>query len=103
MTDMRDNIARIVADEKNGGDPYDIAEDIMAALPGMVAPLVWRDTHGVWRAKTPWGDYKVYGRILTLPLPMKPQRVYSGEAESKAAAQAHHAAAVVGAFTGSKQ
>jgi len=102
MTDLRDKIAAVIW-ENDRARVACVADAIIAALPDMVAPLVWRDTHGVWRAETPWGDYKVYGRILTLPLPMKPQRVYSGEAESKAAAQAHHAAAVVAAFTGSRQ
>ena len=35
MTDMRNRIATIVADEQNGGDPFDIADAIIVALPGM--------------------------------------------------------------------
>ena len=104
MTDMRDNIARIVADEKNGGDPYDIAEDIIAALPGMVAPLVWDEWDGgLTSACTPWGKY-ILGQDLCLSIPGNGSlRRYETEFAAKAAANAHHAAAVVAAFTGSKQ
>ena len=111
MTDMRDNIARIVADEKNGGDPYDIAEDIMAALPGMVAPLVWVKTTGFWRASDCRdGFYEVFalsnGRSTGHHV-VRAQGTNIGDGSSMAsdisAANAHHAAAVVAAFTGVKQ
>ena len=108
MTDMRDNIARIVADEKNGGDPYDIAEDIMAALPGMVAPLVW-DLQGDWDYRS--GGYSIWlwqatgtpHPVWVLYLPDQTRATRRSLEDAKAAAQAYHAAAVVAAFTGSKQ
>jgi len=123
MTDMRDNIARIVADEKNGGDPYDIADAVIAALPDMVAPLVWdygpfrttdddngpmegqiRNLHS-WRS----GGYIIIrqardGGLYLMRTPDgKDQLAHCVLSEVEAAAQAHHAAAVVAALTGSKQ
>ncbi len=75
------------------------ADAILAAMPeivrGMVVPLVWRDSYGVWRAETPFGDYKVCGRILSLPLPMNPQQVHADEDAAKAAANAHHEAQIM--------
>ena len=41
----RDEIAAIVADEAHGGDPFDIADAIIAELPGMIPDLVWNETH----------------------------------------------------------
>ena len=109
MTDLRDKIARIVADEKNGGDPYDIAEDIIAALPDMVAPLVW-SKGGV--SKGGGAKYNIYESArgwdcVCYPYEEEQYRLADRgtpqkESEVKAAAQADYAAAVVAVFTGSK-
>jgi hypothetical protein len=55
-----------------------------------VKPLNWRKAYGVSRAKTPFGDYIVGVRTLTLPLPMNPQQVHENEDAAKAAAQADY-------------
>jgi hypothetical protein len=99
---MRDKIAQTLRHTDKEcfrvGSYAEYADDIVAALPGMIQPLVWRDSYGVLRAETPWGDYKVCGRILSLPLPMNPQQVHLDEQSAKAAANAHHAAQVMTAF-----
>lgn len=68
------------------------------AVIGMVKPLEWVNSYGVWRAATPFGDYKVTGRILTLPIPMNPQQVHSDEEAAKAAADAHNRAQILAAL-----
>lgn len=73
-------------------------EQIAARLHECVKPLEWVDSYGVWRAATPFGDYKVAGRILTLPLPMNPQQVHADEQAAKAAAEAHYVAQIMAAL-----
>lgn len=60
-----------------------------------VKPLVWEDSFGVLRAETPFGDYMVSGKILTLPLPMRPDQVHNNAEASKVAAQADHEARIL--------
>ena len=81
-----------------------LAVAIIAALPDMVAPLVWDEWDGgLTSACTPWGKY-ILGQDLCLSIPGNGSlRRYETEFAAKAAANAHHAAAVVAAFTGSKQ
>ena len=95
--------ARLVQDEIDILNGHEVADAILAALPGMVKPLVWSNSYGVWRAETPFGEYKVMGRVLTLPLPMNPQQVHNGVDSSKAAAQAHYVAQIMSALGVSNQ
>ena len=44
MTDLRDKIAAVIW-ENEGACPAWVADAIIAALPGMVAPLVWHKSH----------------------------------------------------------
>lgn len=62
-----------------------------AALNAMLEgiTLEWRNSYGVWRAETPWGDYKLTGTMLGLPLPMNPVQMHSTEELGKAAALHH--------------
>jgi len=101
MTDLRDKIAAVIW-ENEGARPAWVADAIIAALPDMVAPLVWDEWDGgLTSSCTPWGKY-ILGQDLCLSIPGNGSlRRYETEFAAKAAAQAHHAAAVVGAFTGS--
>jgi len=129
MTDIRDKIAEIIhAGTKQALSDYDVADDvirndpeiaaadwatadaIMAAMPDMVAPLVWEEhpSKAFWRCDAGFGIYKVYGMGgkpswdfdgLTVQVSLMAESVDA----AKAAANAHNAAAVVAAFTGSKQ
>ena len=122
MTDLRDKIAEIIhAATKQSLSDYDVADEvirndpeiaeadratadaIIAALPDMVAPLVWDEWDGgLTSSCTPWGKY-ILGHDLCLSIPGNGSlRRYETEFAAKAAANAHHAAAVVAAFTGSK-
>ena len=84
MTDM---IPRAEADAR-----------VAAAMHPRVKPLVWEEGHGVSRAASPFGDYTVVNGVLTLPLPMRPQRVYESEEEAKAAAQSDNENRIIGAL-----
>ena len=39
----------------------------MGDLSKYVKPLEWVDSYGVMRAETPFGDYKIVGKVLHLP------------------------------------
>ena len=71
---------------------------VAAVMRPRVKPLVWREGYGVSRAASPFGDYVVTNGILTLPLPMRPQRVYESDADAKAAAQADNKSRIMGAL-----
>jgi len=109
MTDLRDNIAAVIANCDMHKDTFrDIADAIIAALPDMVAPLVWVKTTGFWRASDCRdGFYEVFalsGGRSTGHHIVRGQGTNIGDGTSMAsdiaAANAHHAAAVVAAFTG---
>jgi len=99
---MRDRIEDIIWDNchdgGNGQRIHEAVEEIIAKLPDMIAPLVWGDSYGVWRAETPFGDYKVVRGMLTLPLPLNPVQMHADEDAAKAAANTHHRAATMAAF-----
>ena len=148
MTDLRDKIAEIIhACTKQALSDYDVADDvirndpeiaeadratadaIIAALPGMVAPLVWcNSTHHkhsgcMEYAETSAGTYFIiddnddftglFCDFVTIrdvtwfgTGSIDSHEIMSGVRGDdttllRAAANAHHAAAVVGAFTGS--
>jgi hypothetical protein len=107
---MRDQIASIIADAAEDGlDAADVAGIILAALPGMVPDLVWKDESrgilsssaatingkyhvafddgvGAWYASLEIGDHE--NPILIEPLDVD---TFSA---AKAAAKAHNRAAV---------
>ena len=99
MTDLREQLADIAAQQRSG-DPYDIAEAIIAALPGMVQPLEW-DVD--WRGRS----FNAIYTIWEFPLGFSVERGQDGETitnpletleVAKAAAQAHHVATIMHAF-----
>jgi hypothetical protein len=119
MTDMRDKIADIL----RGGQLQHIEEDVMAdailaALPDMIAPLVWdgvendgyatsgalghsyelvafdtldRHCDYVWKADV--SDCNADERTIATP-------AQSSFKQAQAAANTHHRAAIMAAFTG---
>ena len=107
MNDLRDKIAAVrYFGTTIGPNP---AAAIVAALPTLVAPLVWAKSYGDLVADAPlFGRIRIEkyfeGFIVTYSVPrfsdaLIPGRFPSVEA-AKAAANAHHAAAVVAAFAG---
>ena len=104
---MRDQIAQIVASEAHGGDPYDIADAIIAALPDLVEakPLQWVETREGYISKSGYeikADHSSRNRYYVV-CPLN-KSVVSAQAainapnpltggEAKAAAEAHHQAA----------
>jgi hypothetical protein len=112
MTDMREHLAAIIADEENGGDPYDIADAIIAALPGMVKPLEWV-TAGSGKVAHTWssiGFYAVYkcsGRFEGLWNPClggrgvsrdNPEKTVISEERGRIVCEAHYTAQIMAAF-----
>jgi len=112
---MRDRIADIIWDnchDGENGQQLDVAADaIIAALPSMIAPLVFRDlnknagiygafTHGVaYRIKIP-APNRVSWSATDTGLPS--WRSVNSEDEAKAAANAHHVAQIIGSFKGAE-
>lgn len=88
----------VLAFEERRADLPATDAQIAARLHECVKPLDWVDSYGVWRAATPFGDYKVAGCVLTLPLPMNPQQVHADEQAAKAAAEAHYTAQIMAAL-----
>lgn len=78
----------------------DATAQIIDAIPAVrvgVKPLEWRDSYGVLRAETPFGEYKVTGRILRLP--SHAEQVHGTIEAAKAAAQADYGARIRSALT----
>jgi hypothetical protein len=114
MTDMREQIAAIIVRHwcsvTGNIDQYNMADDIMAALPSMIAPLVWDYRGNVsCTAHTPFGKYLVetchedgFGmwtpRDETEDDP--PFGYHDDIHEAQAAANTHHRASIMAAFTG---
>jgi len=104
---MRDTIASIIADATEDGlDAADVAGIIIAALPGMVPDLVWKnESDGFYRATisedTPREFYEVLGNsaIVYAMRHAGGSYILIGDKHStieaaKAAASAHNRAAV---------
>jgi hypothetical protein len=106
---IRDKIAGIVSeaecsDDRGYGpivlDPDAIADAIIAALPEMIAPLVWyKDSFnnlssGKYLLIGTIGGYRSYYGNETL------EGLYHKKEEAKAAANAHHRDSIMAAFTG---
>jgi hypothetical protein len=114
---MRNKIAEIVSeadcsDDRGYGpaviNPDAIADAILAALPDMIAPLVWEGPfpfdghrHGKWRSGeyTAMRDDNYYAASLSGYF-INNCKLYDSPAEAKAAADTHHRAAIMAAFTG---
>jgi len=108
MTDLRDKIAAVIW-ENEGARPAWVADAIIAALPDMVAPLVWHKS-----SMPSWdGDYHSFPTGYTIrcadengykwtALGVGSHGYCQTPTSAMLYAQAHHAAAVVAAFTGSK-
>jgi len=116
MDDLRDKIAAVIGDAIDSVHGMDVthadyaraaADAIIAALPGMVAPLVWckHPSSEIWRCDTALGTYKVFG-VGPKPswdfdgLTVQSSAMAESVESAKAAANAHNAAAVVAAFKG---
>ena len=63
-----------------------------------VRELEWRDSYGVWRAETPFGDYMVTGKIVKMPLTSRAEMVCEDTEAAKAAAQADYRARILSAL-----
>lgn len=70
----------------------------MIDLTKLVKPLVWRDSYGVFRAETVFGDYKVLGRVLRLPSALQAEMVCESSEAAQAAANADNAARTLAAL-----
>ena len=103
MTNMRDQIAEIIENELGHAGLEYIADGILAALPNMIAPLVWEDNSaysvlGVYNIE----EYK--NLCFSWGLNEDDLWTYGTEADTLDAAQAaankHHRAAIMSEFTG---
>lgn len=63
-----------------------------------VKPLEWRDSFGVLRAETPFGDYKVAGKVLHRLGSPSGQTVCGNSVEAQAAAQCDFEARILSAL-----
>lgn len=112
--DMRDEIAQIIWEHETGGvDHKGAADAIIADLPDMIAPLVWdcRSPESCI-AQNPFGQYLVEnchedGFGMWTPrdcIEDEPPFGYHNSAvDAKAAADAHHRAAIMAAFNQSRE
>tara|TARA_R110000744_G_scaffold142869_5_gene254703 strand:- start:761 stop:1111 length:351 start_codon:yes stop_codon:yes gene_type:complete len=108
---MRDAIAAIIeTHDSNGGydgcTPEYAADAIIAALPDMIAPLVWEQIDSVTYGTTSFlGDsYTVWAMdgvgYCKFPDVHAGERFAGGSDKAKAAADAHHRAAIMANFGG---
>jgi hypothetical protein len=109
MTTARDKIAEIIREAVFGpwfsevSGEYDAADAILAALPDMIAPLVWVES-GLFK-KIVSGMYVVQYEynsvglgVWTMGLGNYLESDHKTENEAKAAANAHHRATIMAAF-----
>ncbi len=100
MTDLIDKAMALEICESHGAAGEAIADKI-TALPAQgvrVEPLVWHDSYGVFRAETPFGDFKVAGKILHHLGSSAPQSVHGSTEEAQAAAQADYERRILAAL-----
>jgi hypothetical protein len=116
---INDKIADIIAEHwcslTGNIDQHDMADAILEALPDMIAPLVWEHMIkvGYWRSQSALGLYECGfddGWWATLDgyqswewEPEEDPRSYSTEFAAQDAANTHHRAAIMAAFTGETQ
>ena len=75
-----------------------IRADLAPSPAPDVRELEWRDSYGVWRAETPFGDYMVTGKIVKMPLTSRAEMVCEDTEAAKAAAQADYRARILSAL-----
>ena len=101
---MRDQIADICSTGARWRDKgeYVIADAILAALPDMIAPLVWGQISDAFQVAG--RDYKItYYEGMKDPYKLEHSAetsYYKMEDAAKDAANTHHRAAIMAAFTG---
>jgi hypothetical protein len=102
---MRDKLEDIIwgncHNGDNGGSCDRAADAILAALPDMIAPLVWEYDAGWHNA----GHYEIQGSSFEEDVMWSYRgsycrTVFTDIAEAKAAANTHYRAAIMAAFTG---
>ena len=101
---MRDKIAEVIESEGHAPTEY-IADAILGALPDMIAPLVWDDSGTITRrvvGRKPYNIFPINGSFA-LELGMLSIGRFARQSEAQAAANTHHRAAIMAAFTGETQ
>jgi hypothetical protein len=103
MTTARDKIAEII-DEMvrydgfmGAWDAHDAADAILAALPDMIAPLVWSGGPYFWRS----GNYTLSFRDGIDPYRVEFRgggKLFKSKPKAVAFANTHHRAAIMAAF-----
>jgi hypothetical protein len=102
---MRNSIAHIIInDHDHHISAASTADAILAALPDMIAPLVWAYDAGWHNA----GHYVIKGSSFEEDVMWSYRgsycrTVFKNIAEAKDAANTHHRAAIMAAFTGKTQ
>jgi hypothetical protein len=99
MASMRDKITDIVL--KGGKGCLDTTDAIIASLPEMIPELVWEYDAGWHNA----GQYEIQGSLKEVDVMWSYRGRYCREVfddvlQAKAAANAHHRASIMAAFTG---
>ena len=114
MRNTRDKIADIISSGARWRDEgqYILADAILAGLPDMIPNLAWdyMNRGGYWRSKTALGIYEcgfddgwwssLDGHMAWEWEPEEDCRSYATEFAAQAAANTHHRAAIMAAFTG---
>ena len=79
---------------------YYSTQDLTACKVGAVKvkPLEWRDSYGVLRAETPFGDYKIAGKVLHHLGNPAPQSFHDSIEAAQAAAQADYERRILSAL-----
>ena len=101
---MRDQIAKIICDHCDDVEAFDagMSDAILEALPDMIAPLVWMRNGIHWA-----GGYgyvvRKNGSQYALLIRNEHGRQFETIEEAQAAANTHHRAAIMAAFTGETQ
>jgi hypothetical protein len=102
---MRDKIESVIWVQGEMLQPDELADTILAALPDMIAPLVWvlvgdlkyrSDHYSVWLHHLSSQPKPVW--MLSAPLITATR--YSSKEDAQAAANAHHRATIMAAFNG---
>ena len=97
--EMRDKIADILWESEGGFEMtcYVLADDIIAALPSMVVPLVWERNGSHWAGGHGYVIRKMGGQY-TLTVRNKPYRQFDTICPAILAANAHHVTVSCAAF-----
>jgi hypothetical protein len=99
---MIDKIAEIVKIQASYMEGRDTAVAIMEALPDMIAPLVWMRNGIHWAGGYGYVVRKI-GSQYALLIRNEHGRQFETIEEAQAAANIHHRAAIIAAFTSVKE